>query len=85
MPYSQLKLQNSNEIINKYSKPNDNVINTDSSESNNNKSSSVPVALIVIFIIIFVLFLLYLAYRFYRKRNLSKMNDYFVNDYPNTN
>jgi flagellar biogenesis protein FliO len=85
MSYNELKLKNSNEIVNKYSKPNDNVINRDNNESNNNKSSSVPVALIVILIIIFVLFVLYLAYRFYRKRNLSKMNDYFINDYPNTN
>ena len=85
MSYNELKLQNSKEIVNKYSKPNDNVINRDNNETNKNKSSSVPVALIIILIIVFVLFVLYLAYRFYRKRNLSKMNDYFVNDYPNTN
>ena len=85
LPYDEMKLQNSNEIVNKYSKPNDNIINKDNKGDNQNKSSSVPVALIIILIIIFVLVILYLIHRFYRKRNLSKMNDYFINDFPNTN
>ena len=85
LPYDEMKLQNSNEIVNKYSKPNDNIINKDNKGDNQNKSSSVPVALIIILIIVFVLVILYLIHRFYRKRNLSKMNDYFINDFPNTN
>jgi hypothetical protein len=70
LPYDEMKLQNSNEIVNKYSKPNDNIINKDNKGDNQNKSSSVPVALIIILIIVFVLVILYLIHRFYRKRNL---------------
>ena len=81
MSYSEIRLQNSNEIINKYAKSNGNEINNDNNkDSNQSSSSSFPIALIIILIIVFALAILYLVYRSHRKKNISKMNDYFLND-----
>ena len=84
LPYSEMKLKNSVEIINKYAKPNDDETNNQNKE-NNKSESSFPTAIIIILIIVLILIGLFFVHRFYRKKNIEKMNYYFKNDFPNTN
>ena len=83
MPYNEYKLKNSVEIVNKYPSKN-NEINNKNNEKEQNKSSF-PTGLIIVLIIVFIIVILFLAHRFYRKKNISRMNDYFKTDFQNSN
>ena len=83
MPYNEYKLKNSVEIVNKYPSKN-NEINNKNDEKEQNKSSF-PTGLIIVLIIVFIIVILFLAHRFYRKKNISRMNDYFKTDFQNSN
>ena len=84
IPFNEYQLQNANEIINKYPSSNDQQINNNNRDDNQNKSS-IPTGIIILLIIVCILIFLYIIHRLYRKRNLSKMSDYFNNDFPNSN
>ena len=83
IPYNENKLRNSREIVNKYHNIN-NDQNNKNNDDNQNKSSF-PTGIIIFLIIVFILIFFYLILRSYRKRNIAKMNDYFRNDFPNSN
>ena len=81
IPFNENKIKNTKEIVNKYHIENKQQNNDD----NQNNKSSFPTGIIIVLIIFFILIVLFLLFRFYRKRNIAKMDDYFKNDFPNSN
>jgi len=81
IPFNENRIKNSKEIVNKYHIENKQQNNDD----NQNNKSSFPTGIIIVLIIFFILIVLFLLFRFYRKRNIAKMDDYFKNDFPNSN